>query len=57
MFLSLPLTVAFERPFSKLKYITNYLRNSMAQECAKGLTLLNIEASRAKVMEMDIDIC
>jgi len=33
IFLSLPVTVASaERAFFKLKYIKNYLRNSMAQE-------------------------
>jgi len=51
-FLSLPVTVASaERSFSKLKYTKNYLRNSMAQECLKGLTLQNIEA---EVMDMDM---
>lgn len=54
LFLSLPVTVASaERSFSKLKYIKSYLRNSMAQERLKGLALLNIEAARAKVMDMD----
>jgi len=38
--LSLPVTVASaDRSFSKLKYIKNYLRNSMAQERLKGLAL------------------
>ena len=54
IFLSLPDTVvSVVRSFSKLKYITNYLRNSMAQERLKGLALLNFEAVRAKVLGMD----
>jgi len=31
----------------------NYLRNSMGQERLSGLALLSIEASRAKVMDVD----
>jgi hypothetical protein len=54
MFLTLPVTVATaERSFSKLKYIKNYLRNCMGQERLKGLAMLSIEASRAKVMDVD----
>lgn len=54
MFLTLPVTVATaERSFSKLKFIKNYLRNSMGQERLSGLALLSIEASRAKVMDVD----
>ena len=59
MFLTLPVTVATaERTFSKLKYIKNYLRNGLAawvkgQERLKGLAMLSIEASRAKVMDVD----
>jgi len=37
--------------FSKLKYIKNYLRNSMAQERI-GL-ILSVEAVRSKVMDVD----
>ena len=37
IFLTLPVTVATaERSFSKLKYIKNYLRNSMGQERLTG---------------------
>ena len=32
-----------ERSFSKMKLITNYLRNAMGQERLHYLTLLNIE--------------
>jgi len=54
IFLSLPTTVASaQRSFSKLNNITNYLRNSVAQERLKVLALLNIETARAKVMDMD----
>ena len=55
MFLTLPVTVATaERSFSKLKFIKNYLRNSMGQERLNALALLSIEASRAKVMDVDL---
>ena len=37
----------------ELKFIKNYLRNSMGQERLNGLALLSIEASRAKAMEVD----
>jgi len=52
LFLTLPVTVATaERSFSKLKLIKNYLRNTMGQERLSGLSLLAIEASRAKTMQ------
>jgi len=52
LFLTLPVTVATaERSFSKLKLIKNYLRNAMGQERLSGLSLLAIEASRAKTMQ------
>jgi hAT family C-terminal dimerisation region len=54
LFLTLPVTVATaERSFSKLKIIKNYLRNSMGQERLRGLSLLAIEAARAKTMDTD----
>jgi len=54
LFLALPVTVASaERSFSKLKIIKNYLRNSMGQTRLRGLSLLAIEASRAKSMDVN----
>jgi hypothetical protein len=52
LFLTLPVKVATaERSFSKLKIIKNYLRNSMGQTRLRGLSLLAIEASRAKSLQ------
>lgn len=49
LFLTLPVTVATaERSFSKLKLIKSYLRNTMSQSRLHGLSLLSIEAARAK---------
>ena len=44
-----------DRSFVKTEvaYIKNYLHNSKAQERLKGLALLNTEAARAKVVDMD----
>jgi hypothetical protein len=54
LFLTLPVTVATaERSFSKLKIIKNYLRNTMGQTRLRGLSILAIEASRAKNMSTD----
>ncbi|XP_025203365.1 zinc finger MYM-type protein 1-like [Melanaphis sacchari] len=53
IYLTLPVTVATaERSFSKLKIIKNYLRNSIGQERLSNISVLNIEQSRTK----DIDI-
>lgn len=55
LFLTLPVTVASaERSFSKLKVIKSYLRNTMGQSRLSGLSLLAIEASRAKLMNTDL---
>ena len=55
LFLTLPVTVASaERSFSKLKIIKSYLRNAMGQSRLCGLSLLAIEASRAKLMNTDL---
>lgn len=55
LFLTLPVTVAgAERSFSKLKIIKSYLRNTMGQSRLRGLSLLAIEASRAKLMNTDL---
>ena len=49
-----PVTVATaERSFSTLKIIKNYLRNKMGKTPLRGLSLLAIEASRAKNMNTD----
>ena len=54
LFLTLPVTVATaERSFSKLKIIKNHFRNSMGQKRLRGLSLLAIEAARAKTMNTD----
>lgn len=37
-------TASAERKFSKLKIITNYLRNNMKQDRLSGLAMLSIEA-------------
>jgi hypothetical protein len=53
LFLTIPVSVATaERSFSKLKIIKSYLRNSMGQTRLRGLSLLAIEASRAKSMDI-----
>ena len=53
LFLTIPVSVATaERSFSKLKIIKSYLRNSMGQTLLRGLSLLAIEASRAKSMDI-----
>lgn len=55
LFLTLPVTVASaERSFSKLKIIKSYVRNSMGQNRLCDLSLLAIEASRAKMMTTDL---
>ena len=51
----LPLTVAsFERSFSKLKLIKNYLRSTiyMSQERLSDLAMLSIENTRAKKLNV-----
>ncbi|XP_029343946.1 zinc finger MYM-type protein 1-like [Acyrthosiphon pisum] len=54
IYLSLPVTVATaERSFSKLKLLKNYLRNSISQDRLTGISILNIEKSRTK--ELDIE--
>ena len=53
LFLTIPVTVAItERTFLKLKIIMSYLRNFMGQTRLRGLSLLAIEASRAKSMNI-----
>ena len=53
IFISLPVTVASaERSFSKLKIIKNYLRNSMGQERLSNISILNIECSRTKELNV-----
>lgn len=53
IFISLPVTVASaERSFSKLKIIKNYLRNSMGQERLSNISILNIERSRTKELNV-----
>ena len=52
--LMLPVTVATaERSFSKLKIIKHYVHNTMEQTRLRGVSLLAIEASRAKNMSTD----
>ena len=54
IFLTIPVTVASaERSFSKLKIIKNYMRTSMSQERLQGLSLLSIEAERARKLDYD----
>jgi len=54
IFISLPVTVASaERSFSKLKIIKNYLRNSMGQERLSNISILNIERSRTKELNVN----
>ena len=35
--------VGCERSFSKLKYIKNYLRNTLGQDILESFTLMNVE--------------
>ena len=44
-------TASAERSFSKLKIITNYLRNSMKQEWLSALGILSIEAELASKID------
>lgn len=56
IFISLPVTVASaERSFSKLKIIKikNYPRNSMGQERLSNISILNIERSRTKELNVN----
>ena len=50
--LTLPVTVASERSFSKLKLIKNYLRTTMTQNRLVNLSILSIE----KEIAADIDL-
>ncbi len=53
MFFILPVTVAsVERSFSKLKLIKDYKRNSMGQLRLNDLSILAIESSEAKKMDL-----
>ena len=52
LFLTLPVTVASaERSFSRLNIIKSYLRNTMGYNRLSGLSILAIEAKRAKSMD------
>lgn len=54
IYLSLPVTVASaERSFSKLKLLKNYLRNSISQDRLSGISILNIERSRTKELDLE----
>jgi len=52
LFLALPVTVAAERSFSKLKLIKTYLRNIILQDELSGLVILPIENAVAR--ELDV---
>ena len=53
LFMTLPVTVATaERSFSKLKLIKTYLRNTMVQDRLSGLTLLSIENTQARAVDV-----
>ncbi|XP_025202154.1 uncharacterized protein LOC112599453 [Melanaphis sacchari] len=54
IFISLQVTVASaELSFSKLKIIKNYLRNSMGQERLSNISILNIDRSRTKELNVN----
>jgi hypothetical protein len=50
----LPVTsAACERSFSKLRYIKNYLRNSMADSRLSSIAVLSVESLRAESLNLD----
>lgn len=52
IFLTLPITVAtYERSFSILKLIKNYLRSSMGQERISDLAIISIEHSLVNTLD------
>ena len=54
LFLTLPVTVTvatYERSFSKLKLVKNYLRSTMSEERLSDLAMLSIENERARKLE------
>jgi hypothetical protein len=54
LYLCLPITVTTaERSFSKLKLLKNYLRNQILQDRLTGISILNIEKSRTKKLDLD----
>ena len=54
IFLTIPVTVAtFERSFSKLKSIKNYMRSTMGQERLSSLAIVSIEHEVANTLDFD----
>ena len=51
IYITVPVTVAIERSFSKLKLIKNFLRSSMSPERLSSLALLSIENEQAKNLD------
>jgi len=50
---SIFLTTLYERSFSKLKLVKNYLRNTISQERLNNISILNIEKERTEELNID----